>query len=72
MREEVSFYVFEKDDPKLSRKRNVLSYYEEEEAPVEFQQKDHIETLQKMAILLLNTLRDEDFDHELQQMYSFF
>ena len=33
-----------------------------------FQQKDHIETLQKMAILLLKALRDEDFDHELQQM----
>ena len=73
-------YVFEKDDPKLLRKRKVLSYYEEEEAPVEFvskveeyylhffyqateivvncilnrfQQKDHIEILQKMAILLL-------------------
>ena len=29
-------YVFEKDDPKLPGKRNVLSYYEEEEAPVEF------------------------------------
>ena len=30
-------YVFEKDDPKLPRKRKVLSYYyEEEEAPVEF------------------------------------
>ena len=28
--------VFEKDDLKLPRKRNVLSYYEEEEAPVEF------------------------------------
>ena len=30
-----------------------------------FQQKDHIETPQKMAILLLNALHDEDFDHEL-------
>ena len=29
-------YVFEKDDPKLPGKRKVLSYYEEEEAPVEF------------------------------------
>ena len=28
-----------------------------------FQQKDHIETLQKMEILLLKGLRDEDFDH---------
>ena len=37
-----------------------------------FQQKDHIETLQKMEILLLKALRDEDFDHELQQMSSFF
>ena len=25
-----------------------------------------------MAILLLKALRDEDFDHELQQMSSFF
>ena len=75
-----------------------MSYYEEEEASIEFvskveeyysifyqaikivvncihnsfQQKDHIETLQKMAILLLKALRDEDFDHELQQMSSFF
>ena len=32
-----------------------------------FQQKD-IETLQKIAILLLKVLHDEDFDHELQQM----
>ena len=70
-------YVFEKDDPKLPRKRNVSSHYEEEKAPVEFvykveeyylhlfyqateilvscirnrfQQKDYIETLQKMEI----------------------
>ena len=34
--EEVSFHVFEKDDPKLPRKRKFLNYYEEEEAPVEF------------------------------------
>ena len=32
-----------------------------------FQQKD-IETLQKIAILLLKVLHDEGFDHELQQM----
>ena len=31
--------VFEKDDPKLPRKRKVSSYYEEEEAPVEFASK---------------------------------
>ena len=37
-----------------------------------FQQKDHIETLQKMAILLLEALHDEDFDHELQEMSSLF
>ena len=37
-----------------------------------FQQKDHIETLQKMEILLLKALRDEDFDHELQHMSAFF
>ena len=37
-----------------------------------FQQKDHIETLEKMTILLLKALRDEDFDHELQQMSSLF
>ena len=29
-------YGFEKDDPILPRKRNVLSYYEEEGDPVEF------------------------------------
>ena len=77
-----------------------MSYYEEEEAPVEFVSKVeeyyhhflfyqaieivlsgihnrfqytyHIETLQKMEILLLKALRDEDFDHELQQMSSSF
>ena len=31
-----------------------------------FQKKDHIETLQKMEILLLKALREEDFDDELQ------
>ena len=30
MREEASFLVFEKDDPKLLRKRKNLSHYEEE------------------------------------------
>ena len=76
-----------------------MSYYEEEEAPVEFvskveqyylhffyqtiqivvncilnrfQQKDRIETLQGMAILFLKALCDEDFDHEVQEMSSFF
>ena len=29
-------YVFEKDDLKVPRKRKVLSYYEEEEATVQF------------------------------------
>ena len=29
-------YGFEKDDPKLPRKRNLLRQHEEEEAPVEF------------------------------------
>ena len=29
-------YVFEKDDPNLPTKRKVLSYHEEEEAPVQF------------------------------------
>ena len=29
-------YVFEKDDPKLPKKRKVSRHYEEEEAPVEF------------------------------------
>ena len=37
-----------------------------------FQQKDHIQSLQKMEILLLKVLRDKDFDHELQQRFSFF
>ena len=37
-----------------------------------FQQKDLIETLQIMKILLLKALREEDFAHELQQMSSFF
>ena len=42
MREESSFCAFfsarkvEIDDPKLPRKRKVLSHYEEGEAPVEF------------------------------------
>ena len=31
-----------------------------------------METLQKMAILPLEALRNEDFDHELQQISSFF
>ena len=35
---------------------------------IRFPQKDHIESLQKMEILLLKALRDEDFDHELQQV----
>ena len=37
-----------------------------------FQQKNHIETLQKIEILLLKTLSDKDFDHELQQISSSF
>ena len=37
-----------------------------------FKQKDHIETLQKMTILLLKALCDEDFDHEFQQTSSCF
>ena len=37
-----------------------------------FQQKDLIETLQRMEILLLKALREEDFGHELQQMPSLF
>ena len=76
-----------------------MSYYEEEETPVEFvskveefylhffyqaieivfkcirnklQQKDHIETLQEMEILLLKELCNEGFDHELEKMSSFF
>ena len=99
MRESYFLYVFEKEDPKLPRNRNVSNHYEKEEAHAEFvsqveeynhyffyqaieivvncirnrfQQKDHIETRQKMAILLLKALRDKDFDHELQQMSSFF
>ena len=36
-----------------------------------FQQKDNIETLQTKEILLLKTLREESFGHELQQMSSF-
>ena len=39
---------------------------------IDFRKKDHFETLQKLEILLLKALRDEDFDHELQQMSSFF
>ena len=37
-----------------------------------FQLKDHIEFLQKIKILLLEALREEDFDHKLQQMSLFF
>ena len=90
-------YVFEKDNPKLPRKRKVSSHGEEEEAPVEFskltntitifyqsieivvncicnrfQRNNHIEILQKMEKMLLKVLHEEDFDHELQQMSSFF
>ena len=36
-----------------------------------FQQKDDIETLKAIEMLLLKALREEDFDHELQQMSSF-
>ena len=36
------------------------------------QQKDHIETLQKLAILLLKALHDEEFDRKLQQISSLF
>ena len=36
------------------------------------QQKDSNETLQKMEMLLLKALHEEDFGHELQQMTSFF
>ena len=35
-----------------------------------FQQKDYNETLQ--TILLLKALREEEFDHKLRQMTSFF
>ena len=35
------------------------------------QQKDNNETLQKMEMLLLKALHEEDFGHELQQMTSF-
>ena len=37
-----------------------------------FQQKDLIEALQAIEILLLKALREEDFGHELQKMSSFF
>ena len=37
-----------------------------------FQQKENIETLQAMEILLLKALLEEDFGHEFQQMFSFF
>ena len=36
------------------------------------QQKDYIETLQTMEIMLLKELREEDFGHKLKQMSSFF
>ena len=36
-----------------------------------FQQKEYIEALQTMEILLLKVLREEGFGHELQQMPSF-
>ena len=37
-----------------------------------FQQKDHIETLETIEMLLLKALHEEDFGHELQQMSSLF
>ena len=36
-----------------------------------FQQKDYIETYQTMEMLLLKVLREEDFGHELQQIFVF-
>ena len=36
-----------------------------------FQQKNYNETRQTIEILLLRTLREEDFSHELHQMSSF-
>ena len=37
-----------------------------------YQQKDYIETLQTREILLLKSLHEEEFGHELQQTSSFF
>ena len=34
-----------------------------------FQQKDYIETLQTMEMLLLKVFREEDFGHEIQQIF---
>ena len=36
-----------------------------------FQQKDYIETLQAMEMLLLKVFREEYFGHELQQIFVF-
>ena len=36
-----------------------------------FQQKDYIETLEIMEMLLLKALHEEDFSHELQQYLPF-
>ena len=82
----------------MPRKRKILSFYEEQEAPVEFaskveeyyqkfihqaigmvvncvcyrfQQKDYIETLEIMEMLLLKALHEEDFSHEIQQYLPF-
>ena len=57
--------------------RNTTLFYQAIEIVVNcildrFQQKDHIENLQKMKILLLKALCDEDFGHDLQQMFQFF
>ena len=92
-------YVFENDAPKLPRKRKVLSYYEEKEAPVEFvskveeyylhffyqaieqlltvflidfSKKTTLKLFRKWQQCFLKALRDEDFDHKLQQMSLFF
>ena len=90
MREEASFRMFfekfkmskrklEINDPKPSTKREILSHYENGEAPLYLylqlrssiatkllsQQKYYIETLHVIELLLLKALREEDFGEEL-------
>ena len=51
-KEEVSFHMFfKKDDPKLLRKKKCLSYYVEEEAPIEF-----VSKVEKYYLLFYETI----------------
>ena len=67
--------VFKKDDPKLTRKRKLLSYYEEEEAAVEFATKveEHynhffIKRLKQLSTVFVVYLKKKDLTETLQAL----